>query len=349
MDAKRAIGGFCTFVGGAVVNIIQATQPNWFGNHAWILPASSVVLFVGLLVWLCQYRWVQKLLGIVQSPPVPPVAPHAPVSKPPNRLKIIEAHYGIEGINDPDVTHYLLERQHGDYFAEPIGADLFGGFDPVAGAPKRLKVRYALDGREATIERPEYNWMILPEDLFLKKQIDDLVHQLKVDRNQYNSDLSRAKEFYEQCKAEKKELTAKLEGLTPLQIEAFSIARDLRDFRAGLEPFPKRPIQRPGESDYDFMVRHISERHRMEADWGQRVLHAYVNRGFGPKITSLLHRVGEELNYPIQNPAYAEDIKMTENAIPKLAQEMDMLAIWINRQQRNEADLLDDATTQKRT
>jgi hypothetical protein len=64
MDSKRAIGGFCSFVGGLVVNIIQATKPDWFGNHAWILPASFIVLLVGLLVWICQYSWAQKLLGI---------------------------------------------------------------------------------------------------------------------------------------------------------------------------------------------------------------------------------------------------------------------------------------------
>lgn len=67
MDSKRAIGGFCTFVGGAVVNVIQATEPNWFGNHAWILPASFVVLLIGLLVWICQYGWMQRLLGIQQG------------------------------------------------------------------------------------------------------------------------------------------------------------------------------------------------------------------------------------------------------------------------------------------
>ena len=64
MDGRRAIGGFCTFCGGLVVNIIQATKPDWFGNHSWILPGSFVVLFVGLLLWLCQYSWAQRLLGI---------------------------------------------------------------------------------------------------------------------------------------------------------------------------------------------------------------------------------------------------------------------------------------------
>lgn len=68
MDSKRVIGGFCAFCGGLIVNIIQGTHPDWFGNHTWILPASFVILVVGLLVWICQYSWTQKLLGIASAP-----------------------------------------------------------------------------------------------------------------------------------------------------------------------------------------------------------------------------------------------------------------------------------------
>ena len=143
-------------------------------------------------IWL----WL-GIVGLALSVVIPAIVNlfrRAPKNAAPSRLKIVEAHYGIEGINDPDVTHYLLERTRGEFFAETVGADLFHGFDPVAGVPKRLKVRYSFDGREATIERPEYSWLILPEDLFLKNQISDLVYQLKANKNQYDSDLSKVRE-----------------------------------------------------------------------------------------------------------------------------------------------------------
>lgn len=182
MDAKRAVGGFCTFVGGTVVNIIQATQPSWFGNHAWILPASSVVLFVGLLVWLCQYRWAQRVLGIVQSQKLKeqvsaPSSPHSSEAiLRPSRLEIIESRYGIDGGPDPEVTEqYIKPRIYRDTLVGFVGADLFGGFQPHIGPPpKRLKVRYRFDGEESMVVRGEGEMIVLPEDRFLKKQLEAL-------------------------------------------------------------------------------------------------------------------------------------------------------------------------------
>jgi hypothetical protein len=52
-------------------------------------------------------------------------------------LKIIEARYGVDGINNPDVTPYLLERLHGNSYAELVGADLFHGFDPLPSNPNK--------------------------------------------------------------------------------------------------------------------------------------------------------------------------------------------------------------------
>lgn len=171
MDTKRAIGGFCTFVGGTIVNIIQATQPTWFGNHAWILPSSSVVLLVGLLVWLCQYRWAQRLLGIgpTQSSP----SPSSPQTQtehdlspliPDGRLKIISAHYGVDGGANADVADkYLRPKVCGHSLAGWVGADLFGGFQPVIGLTKRVKVHYLFDGTEGTISKKEHELLVLPD------------------------------------------------------------------------------------------------------------------------------------------------------------------------------------------
>jgi hypothetical protein len=190
MENKRASGGFTGTALGAVMTAIEGTHPEWFGNHPWILPLSLLVLLGSLLFWLTQYPWFQRMLGLgthpageidiagaveaasknalahVKSPEI--AAPKK------SRLKIIEARWGIEGINNPDVTHYLVEKQVADSFAEPISADLFRGFDPVGGnLNKKLKVRYSFDGREATVIRPEFAWLILPEDEFLKKQVEE--------------------------------------------------------------------------------------------------------------------------------------------------------------------------------
>jgi hypothetical protein len=174
VDNRRTISGFVGASGGLVVSIIQTTHPEWLGNHPWILPCSLVLFLCALLLWLCQYSWAQKILGIVQpsSQNSIPSAEVTPVAKSTARLKIISAHWGVEGINNPDVTPYLLERLQCDSFAEPITADLFHGFDPLSGNQnKLLTVRYSFDGKEATITRPEYAWLILPEDTWLTDQL----------------------------------------------------------------------------------------------------------------------------------------------------------------------------------
>jgi hypothetical protein len=68
MDPKRAIGGIVGTCGGLAMWIIQTTHPEWLGNHPWVLPASLVLFFCALVLWLCQYRWTQRLLGIAGFP-----------------------------------------------------------------------------------------------------------------------------------------------------------------------------------------------------------------------------------------------------------------------------------------
>jgi len=52
---------------GVVMTIIQSTHPSVFGNHPWILPASLLLLFAGLLFWLTQYHWFQRVLGLQRT------------------------------------------------------------------------------------------------------------------------------------------------------------------------------------------------------------------------------------------------------------------------------------------
>ena len=74
--------------------------------------------------------------------------------------------------------------------------------------------------------------------------------------------------------------------------------------------------------------------------WQLRLLHGYANRKFPKKMKSLMHRLGEELEYPAYNPGFAERLEPTADAVRKLAQQMEMVVIWINRKQVNEVNLL---------
>jgi hypothetical protein len=136
---------------------------------------------------------------------------------------------------------------------------------------------------------------------------------------------------------------------SPLQIEAFTLAKELRDFLASLPPFPSNPVQRPGEDDYQFAERlHNSEdserlnatRGERQGQWRLKLMHGYANRKFGERITTLMHRAGEELEYPAYVPNFAEKPPICEDDVRKLAQQMEMVGIWINRKVRNEVDLL---------
>jgi hypothetical protein len=94
---------------------------------------------------------------------------------PPSKLRIISSYYGgINGEADEEVTEkYLRPKICGDALVGWVGADLFGPFQPVINLPKRLIVHYSFSGKEATVTRPENAMLVLPEDQFLKQQIEE--------------------------------------------------------------------------------------------------------------------------------------------------------------------------------
>ena len=273
MHQKRAIGGFVSFCGGLVVNIIQATKPHWFGDHAWILPASFVVLFSGLLLWLCQYRWAQKLLGLDQPIASPSVTPSPEVL--PSRLNIIEARYGVEGGPDADVLEkYIKPRMRGDAFVGWVGADLFGGFQPVINAPKRLKVRYSFDGIEDTVTRCDNEMLVLPEDRFLKEQLA----RCAADAEKRIEDLSGAWD---------KKFSFTI-SLTELQKEAFQFAEELRFWEASISPLATPPPI-AGEAAVDFQIRKAKQ----TVIYGNKAIYEYGEK-FDQKAKSLYRRFAAE-------------------------------------------------------
>lgn len=92
-----------------------------------------------------------------------------------SRLKIISAYFGVDGGPDREVgEEFLQPRIRGDALAGWVGSDLFGPLDPAIGQHKRLKVHYSFDGTDATVTRPENTMLVLPEDRFLKAQLDGL-------------------------------------------------------------------------------------------------------------------------------------------------------------------------------
>jgi len=247
------------------------------------------------------------------------------------RLEIISASWGIEGIEVYDVKPELVEKQHGNSLVERVTVGLFHGRDPVKDNPNKvLKVRYSFDGQETTIIRREWSWVALPENRLLEDRLGRL---------QWELEQAKAKSVAGQ-EAAKQPLN---NLLSPLQIEALTLAKELRDFIAAMPLYPSGPTQDPGEDDHTFMMRHISEQSTLRLKWQQKLEHAYANRGIGPRITSFLHRFAEAFDdAPVGNASYAEDLGFPtdDKTIPKLAQQMEMIAIWINRKERGEVNLL---------
>jgi hypothetical protein len=265
----------------------------------------------------------------------------------PSGLKIISATWGIEGIGVYDVKSELVERQHGDSLAERVTVGLFHGRDPLEGNPSKvLKVRYSLDDQEATIVRREWSWIVLPENRLLEERLGALQWKLEQAKKVESVAIAvngvpvagRATHVEERAGQEvAKQSLGDL--LSPLQIEALKIAKELRDFLASLPPFPADSQKRPDEEEYDYIVRVNSieqlqkvfqEQREKQGQWRQKLIHGYANRKFGERITTLMHHAGEEEEYPVLNAKFAEKPPMTELEVYKLAQGLEGFAMWVN-------------------
>ncbi|MGA3131087.1 MAG: hypothetical protein ABSD59_09825 [Terracidiphilus sp.] len=146
-----------------------ATHVNSLSQYGWPLG----LIIAGLLMYVAEF--IRASLGNPRGKSGEAIAATVQPNRPDNRLQIISAHYGVEGDHDADVAeNFIKPRVHGHALAGWVGADLFGGFQPVIGREKRVKVRYSFDGIEATVERPEHALLVLPEDKFLKERIDIL-------------------------------------------------------------------------------------------------------------------------------------------------------------------------------
>ncbi len=170
-----------------ILSRIHHTSPDWI---MW----DSVFVVGGVLAGFGYWRQSKISLREQSSD----IKPGLALSE--SRLKILSAHWGVEGAlgGDPDKVDCLLEKQTGNIFTARVCGDLFHGSIPADGK-LRLKVKYSFDGHEDTVVRQDGEYLMLPEDPYLK---------------------------------------AKLEKFRPLQLEALDIERDIGLFLKEIGPRP---------------------------------------------------------------------------------------------------------------
>jgi cell division protein FtsB len=201
-----------------------------------------------------------------------------------SRLTVSFADYrAVNGEGDVyDVTKCLQDMVRGDGLVLQIENHNFWSgdvnyvpTDPKKDFPKRLLVTYSYAGRESTIERPEHVLMVIPEDDFLRKQIDVI-------------------------------------PFSPLQIYAFQLARDIRQFLASFEPCL------PATDDPERIAQRIR--------W-QRKLTANYELHFAQKAGNLLTEFAAA-GHPIDLSLYRQGV---HSAPDDIAWEADVLTVMALR------------------
>jgi hypothetical protein len=115
---------------------------------------------------------------------------------------------------------------------------------------------------------------------------------------------------------------------SPLQVEAFQLAKDLREFFIGLGPRPvleKNPQNRtdgPIERAFEFLE-------EKQGPWNQKLTHGY-SLHFADRVYRMKHQLGE---VGLSNRLF-DDIEnmgiLNVSNIPDLAREIDRLAVDVN-------------------
>lgn len=77
MAHKRTFG--LGTISSIVLTVIQTTHPQWLGNHPWILPFALVCLGISAILFLLQFGWTQKLVGVAPVTPALEVPAGAPI------------------------------------------------------------------------------------------------------------------------------------------------------------------------------------------------------------------------------------------------------------------------------
>ncbi len=292
MENKRASGGFVGTAVGVVMTVIQSTHPDWFGDHPWIFPVSLLILFAGVLFWITQYPWFQKVLGIGIPRKEAGGLPPSPAPKP-SKLRIHNADYrAIDGRGTPfDVTECLQKMICGDSLVLNITNDGFrvNGHnyvpkDPFFGVVKRLDVTYSFDGVTGRAIRPEGSRIVLPEDTFLATALADLP----------------------------------LIPFSRLQLEAFCLAKEMRVFLRDFEPQPP-PIDARTQ-DEQTRIQLMDER----TNWRTKIWSAYELQ-FADRQRKLILEFGAQ-GHRVDLAQYARDKHEPATVITRQADAITALA-----------------------
>ncbi|MGA2135290.1 MAG: hypothetical protein ABSH50_23630, partial [Bryobacteraceae bacterium] len=168
-------------VGGLGVWVMQGDHP-WANTHMWFGPALIAIA----VVWpICVWQWkhISRIFGIrihVTWPGMVDTDPDAvniapAVIAPKNKLTILSATWGVDNDHRVSVADEISAKPR-DGVAFVVNADAFGGRDPAEGDDhKYLEVEYKWgDEAPATIKREQRSWVVLPEDKYLRSQVDSL-------------------------------------------------------------------------------------------------------------------------------------------------------------------------------
>lgn len=235
--------------------------------------------------------------------------------KPPSKLVIHSANYAaVNGKGKTcDVTKFMRQIIVGDCLVHDIeshsfqiGGENFVPKDPCFGEPKRLQVTYSYDGEpETTVERPEHSRIVLPQDT----GIDKLSALLKIAESVRDGTLVDGPLF------------------SPLQLEAFRLAKELRTFLEGLGLKPsvdksKYPVTPEGLEDF------VRDSLRTEDPWLNKLQHGYAAQ-FSARIDNIMHRLAAESLRDFKLEQSAKSV-YDDSQVLDIAERIQLLAVKLD-------------------
>jgi hypothetical protein len=151
---------------------------------------------------------------------------------------------------------------------------------------------------------------------------------------QQKSDLWRLQECYGQCEEEKRsalkqieEVKSRLAIFSPLQIEAFRLAKELRQFVEDLVYPEKEAFGYRGDKPPDD-IQGIHSYHDAKRALDRQLKFGY-ERKFGAGVKEFLLRIGES-GYPLVSTDWGAEARDREGFL-KLAADLDMVGVWLGR------------------
>ena len=170
-----------------------------------------------------------------------------------------------------------------------------------------------------------------------QKALDEL-NQLHADEirrlnNSCEAELFRSREFYRQSEAERREVIKQLEEIraklfifTPLQIEAFTLAKDLKQFHRELKSYPRadESLLNNGGSTPDYLVNFLDTAAQREK-YHDQTWHSYASAGFPERVKRLVNEAGakgidvKDLERYVTVVNWGEDVTSAINVTQRIA------------------------------